>query len=63
MVGVGAISGIYLQNITNLFQELEIEAVCDLVRERRNGRRSEYGVPKLYDTMYELFEDLRLTLF
>ena len=57
MVGVGAISGIYLQNITNLFQELEVEAVCDLVREKAERAQSEYGVPKLYDTMYELFED------
>lgn len=57
MVGVGAISGIYLQNITNLFQELEIEAVCDLVREKAERAQEEYGVPKLYDTMYELFED------
>ena len=34
MVGVGAISGIYLENITNMFKEIEIIGVCDLIRER-----------------------------
>ena len=32
MVGVGDISGIYLQNITQCFKEIELVAVCDLVR-------------------------------
>ena len=34
MVGVGAISGIYLQNITHTFKELELVGVCDLIPER-----------------------------
>lgn len=34
IVGVGAISGIYLQNITGRFRELEIAGVCDLIPER-----------------------------
>ena len=33
-VGVGAISGIYLENITNLYKEIEIAGVCDLIPER-----------------------------
>ena len=57
MVGVGAISGIYLKNITGLFQEIEVEAVCDLVREKAEKAKEEYGVPKIYDTMYDLFAD------
>ena len=31
-VGVGAISGIYLENITKRFKDIEIIGVCDLVR-------------------------------
>lgn len=57
MVGVGAISGIYLENITNRFKEIELVAVCDLVRERAVQAQEKYNVPKLYDTMYELFAD------
>ena len=31
MIGVGAISGIYLQNITRTFREVELVGVCDLI--------------------------------
>ena len=34
MIGVGAISGIYLENITNTFREVELCGVCDLIPER-----------------------------
>ena len=39
MVGVGNISGIYLQNITGLFRDIELTAVCDLVREKADPVR------------------------
>ena len=39
VVGVGAISGIYLENITARFRELEIVGVCDLIDERRSEER------------------------
>lgn len=57
MVGVGAISGIYLKNITETFREMELVAVCDLIRERAETAQAAYAVPKIYDTMYELFAD------
>ena len=58
IVGIGCISGIYLENITKVFnKELEIVAVCDLVRERAENAVKNYHIPKLYDTMYELFAD------
>lgn len=57
MVGVGDISGIYLKNITGLFKEIELVAVCDLVREKAERAKEQYGIPKIYDTMYELFAD------
>ena len=56
-VGVGAISGIYLENITNLFREIEIIGVCDLIRERAEAAVEKYHIPKLYNDMYELFAD------
>lgn len=56
-VGVGCISGIYLKNITNLFREIEVVGVCDLIRERAEAAVKEYNIPKLYEDMYELFND------
>ena len=57
MVGVGCISGIYLHNFAETFKEVRLVAVCDLIRERAEKAQAEYGVPKLYDTMEELFAD------
>ncbi len=58
MVGVGCISGIYLKNLHEVFNgELKLVAVCDLIRERAEKAQKEYNVPKLYDTMEELFAD------
>ncbi len=57
MVGVGCISGIYLENFKNVFRDVELVAVCDLIRERAENAQKNYNVPKLYDTMEELFAD------
>lgn len=57
MVGVGKISGIYLKNFKNVFKDVELVAVCDLIRERAEKAQKEYGIPKLYNTMEELFAD------
>ena len=57
MIGVGAISGIYLKNITGTFKEIKLIGVCDLVRERAEKAQREYSVPKLYETMYDAFAD------
>ena len=57
IVGIGNISSIYLKNITNLYREIEVYAVCDLIRERAEKAQQDYSVPKLYDTMHELFAD------
>ena len=56
-VGVGNISGIYLKNITELFREIEVAGVCDLIREKAEKAAQEYGIPKIYSDMYELFAD------
>lgn len=57
IVGVGDISGIYLKNITTLFKEIEVIGVCDLVRSKAEKAIETYGIPKLYEDMYELFAD------
>ena len=57
MIGVGAISGIYLDNITKVFQETELVGVCDLIRERAEDAKEKYQVKKIYDTMQDAFAD------
>ncbi len=56
-IGVGCISPIYLKNLTEMFREVEIIGVCDLIRERAENAVKEYNIPKLYEDMYELFND------
>lgn len=57
MIGVGAISGIYLKNIREVFREIELIGVCDLIRERAEEAKEKYNIPKIYDTMYDAFAD------
>lgn len=57
MIGVGSISGIYLENITKRFGELELVGVCDLIRERAENARAKYNIPKLYEKMEDAFAD------
>ena len=57
MVGVGCISGIYLKNFAQTFKNVKLVAVCDLIRERAENAQKTYSIPKLYDTMEELFAD------
>jgi len=56
-VGCGDISGIYLQNITNLYKDLKIIGVCDLIHERAEKAAKGYGIEKIYKDMFELFAD------
>ncbi|MBQ2668909.1 MAG: Gfo/Idh/MocA family oxidoreductase [Clostridia bacterium] len=67
MIGVGAISGIYLQNLTHTFKEVDLIGVCDLIPARaetgaayvrdaiQNGAK--VTEPKIYKDMYEAFND------
>lgn len=57
VIGVGSISGIYLDNLTQVFQGLEIAGVCDLIPERALASQEKYGLARVYDTMFEAFED------
>lgn len=67
MIGVGSISGIYIQNLVNTFKEVELWGVCDLIPERAEkgvekvkeyiAQGADAPVPKIYKDMYEAFED------
>ena len=60
--GIGDISGIYLKNIHETFKELNLVAVCDLKKERALKAQEQYNIPKVYDTMHELFADESIQL-
>lgn len=67
MIGVGAISGIYLTNITHTFKQVELIGVCDLIPERAEKgaafvkeaqeNSAKVVTPKIYKDMYEAFND------
>jgi len=56
VVGCGAISGIYLKNMTGVFDNLEVKAVCDLDSERAEKAAKEYGISNIY-TLDEMLAD------
>ena len=47
ILGLGAISGIYLKNLTYRYKEVEIIGVCDLIRERAEKAVEEYKNERL----------------
>ncbi|MDR2631398.1 MAG: Gfo/Idh/MocA family oxidoreductase [Spirochaetaceae bacterium] len=50
IVGLGKISGIYLQNLTGLFgSRVRLTAVTDLIRERGEAVQAEYHIPFIPD--------------
>lgn len=67
MIGVGAISGIYLENITKVFRGITLIGVCDLIPERaekgvayirgEQEKGAKVVTPKIYKDMYEAFAD------
>lgn len=57
IIGVGDISGIYLKNITELFKEIEVYAICDLVKKKAQKAKEAYPQVIIYDTMDEVFAD------
>ena len=57
MIGVGAISGIYLKNIFERFPEIRLAGVCDLIPERAEKARETYPSLTVYKTMFDAFRD------
>ncbi len=67
MIGCGAISGIYLKNITETYREIQLVGVCDLIPERAQKAhdfveaQKAKGIAcesvKIYKDMHEAFAD------
>lgn len=46
IIGCGNISSIYLKNLTQVFEMIEVAACADLIPERAAAQAEKYGVPK-----------------
>lgn len=57
VLGLGAISGIYLKNLTGLFREVEIAGVYDLDAAKTEAAKSEYRILRGYSSMEEMLRD------
>lgn len=55
VVGCGNISGIYLKNLTEVFSNTEVYAVCDLDEEKRNAAAEKYNTKIM--TLDEILND------
>ena len=62
MIGVGAISGIYLKNIFTRFPEIRLKGVCDLIPERAQKAKEAYPSLTVYKTMEDAFRDPEVEL-
>lgn len=57
VIGLGDISDIYLKNIKNVFQNLELYGVCTHRYEKAVAVAEEYHVPNVYRTIDEICAD------
>ncbi|MEG0767229.1 MAG: Gfo/Idh/MocA family oxidoreductase [Clostridia bacterium] len=62
MVGVGAISGIYLKNLHELFTEIELVGICDLIPARAAAAKEKYPTLVIYPDMDALFADPQIDI-
>lgn len=56
-LGTGAISGIYFENLTRVFQDVQVIGAYDLFPEKVKAAQEAYGFPKAYTSMEELLGD------
>ena len=58
IVGCGNISGIYLENLANLFHNVTVLAVCDLEEQKAHQAAEKYGIPTVctFDEMLGMEE-------
>lgn len=54
VIGCGVISEIYLKNMTTVFDNLNVVAVCDIMHERAQARAEQFGIPHAYASIGEL---------
>lgn len=62
VLGAGAISGIYFENLTKVFSEIEVAAVCDFFKDKAEEAQEKYGISKVFDTMEEMLEDQEIEM-
>ncbi len=54
VIGCGNISGIYLKNLTTVFDNTEVVAVTDIVRERAKEQAEKFNIPRVAGSNEEL---------
>lgn len=57
ILGLGNISGIYLKNLTEVFREVEIAGVFDIVPEKAEKVREQYKTARGFSSMEEFLAD------
>lgn len=62
IIGCGYISGIYLENLSNLFKEVEVTHVCDVIEERAKSAAQKYSIAKYSRKMEDLLNDPNVDL-
>lgn len=62
LVGCGTISGIYLENITNLFRGIEITGVYDISAENAKNAAKRYHIPTVYGSLEQLLQDAQVDI-
>lgn len=56
VVGCGNISGIYLENLTKRFRNVEVYAISDLIEENTRTKSEQFGIQKIM-TFQEIIKD------
>lgn len=62
ILGLGAISGIYLKNLSSVFRNVEILGIYDLIEEKAEKVQEEYHIPKVYKSMEEMLDDPKIEI-
>lgn len=62
IIGCGYISEIYLKNLSNLFKEVEVTHVCDVVEERAKAASETYSIDRYSTKMEDLLNDSNVDL-
>ncbi|MDR1617479.1 MAG: Gfo/Idh/MocA family oxidoreductase, partial [Treponema sp.] len=60
VAGCGMISDIYLQNMTSIFEILDLVGCCDVIPERMESRAKKYGIKSM--TMEAILQDKSIEL-
>jgi len=61
LLGYGSIGEIYAENITNVFKEIELAGVCDIVEKRAEKAVAKYGGIK-YKSLDEMLNDSQVDI-